>query len=387
MVFRRLIGVFARAAHPLVLFLDDLQWLDAATLALLADLATHPDVHHLLLVGAYRDNEVDRNHPLMRSAGGDPPGGRHGAGDRPDPLAREDVERLVADALHGPPRAGPAALATGAREDRRQSVLHHPVPDRPSPRRSCLRFDPGMPGPGAGTSPRIHAEGYTDNVVDLMVGKLGLPAGGHAGGPETARLSGKHRGIPGTLGLVLERPAEAIHAAFWAAVRAGLVFRQDEGYIFLHDRVQEAAYSLIPEDRAPGPTCASAESCSRLTPDEIAEQIFDVVNQLNRGARPGRVARGAGADRRAQSDGRQARQEGDGLCVGLTYLPPARRCSPRTAGSACTDSPFALELHRAECEFLTGALEAAEQRLAMLWGRAESVVDQAAVTCLRLDVT
>ena len=66
LVFRRFIGVFARPEHPLALFLDDLQWLDAATLDLLEDLLTQADVQHLLLIGAYRDNEVDAAHPLTR---------------------------------------------------------------------------------------------------------------------------------------------------------------------------------------------------------------------------------------------------------------------------------------------------------------------------------
>src|SRR3954462_15573116 len=65
-VFRRFIGVFARPEHPLALFLDDLQWLDAATLDLLEDLVTQRDVQYLLLIGAYRDNEVDSTHPLRR---------------------------------------------------------------------------------------------------------------------------------------------------------------------------------------------------------------------------------------------------------------------------------------------------------------------------------
>src|SRR5215472_9151375 len=66
MVFRRLIGVFARPEHPLALFLDDLQWLDPATLDLLEDLVTRSDLRNLLLIGAYRDNEVSATHPLMR---------------------------------------------------------------------------------------------------------------------------------------------------------------------------------------------------------------------------------------------------------------------------------------------------------------------------------
>ena len=66
LVFRRFISVFARPEHPLALFLDDLQWLDAATLDLMEDLLTRPDVRHLMLIGAYRDNEVNPTHPLMR---------------------------------------------------------------------------------------------------------------------------------------------------------------------------------------------------------------------------------------------------------------------------------------------------------------------------------
>src|SRR5262249_29576666 len=66
MVFRQFIGVFARSEHPLALFLDDLQWLDAATLDLLGELLSRSELRNLLLIGAYRDSEVTATHPLMR---------------------------------------------------------------------------------------------------------------------------------------------------------------------------------------------------------------------------------------------------------------------------------------------------------------------------------
>jgi serine/threonine protein kinase len=81
-VFRRFINVFARAEHPLALFLDDLQWFDAATLDLMEDLLTHRDVKHLMLIGAYRDNEVDATHPLLRKLQGMRQGGSVTAGHR-----------------------------------------------------------------------------------------------------------------------------------------------------------------------------------------------------------------------------------------------------------------------------------------------------------------
>src|SRR5215472_5790519 len=66
LVLRRFISVFARPEHPLALFLDDLQWLDTATLDFMEDLLSRSDMQHLMLIGAYRNNEVNPSHPLMR---------------------------------------------------------------------------------------------------------------------------------------------------------------------------------------------------------------------------------------------------------------------------------------------------------------------------------
>ena len=110
LVFRRFLGVFARPEHPLALFLDDLQWLDAATLDLMEDLLAQPDVAHLLLIGAYRDNEVDATHPLVRKLDAM----RKAGGLLHDivlaPLTREDLDQLIADSLRcTQEHAGPLA--------------------------------------------------------------------------------------------------------------------------------------------------------------------------------------------------------------------------------------------------------------------------------------
>src|SRR6202030_929080 len=99
LVFRRFIGVFARSEHALALFLDDLQWLDAATLDLLEDLLTRPDVQHLMLIGAYRDNEVNSAHPLMRKLEVIRQAGSIVQDIGLAPLGLDDVGQLVADAL------------------------------------------------------------------------------------------------------------------------------------------------------------------------------------------------------------------------------------------------------------------------------------------------
>src|SRR5215813_11394153 len=87
---------YSRPEHPLALFLDDLQWLDAATLDLMEDLLTRPDVKHLMLIGAYRDNEVNGSHPLMRKLEAIRQAGPILQDIVLAPLTREDLTELVA---------------------------------------------------------------------------------------------------------------------------------------------------------------------------------------------------------------------------------------------------------------------------------------------------
>jgi AAA ATPase domain len=174
MVFRRFLGVFARKEHPLALFLDDLQWLDTATLDLLEHLVTHSEVQHLLLVGAYRDNEVGTAHPLMRTLAAirDAGSGLHEI--VLAPLRIDDVGRLVADALHcEPERARPLA-----------QLVHEKTGGNPF---FAIQFftalaDEGLLTFGPVTRAwqwdidRIRARSYTDNVVDLMMSDPELQA-------------------------------------------------------------------------------------------------------------------------------------------------------------------------------------------------------------------
>jgi hypothetical protein len=99
LVFRRFVSVFARPEHPLALFLDDLQWLDAATLDLLEDLLIQPDVQHLLLIGSYRDNEVNSSHPLTHKLDAIRSDGARVQEIVLAPLGPDDVGRLVSDSL------------------------------------------------------------------------------------------------------------------------------------------------------------------------------------------------------------------------------------------------------------------------------------------------
>ncbi|HMF62054.1 MAG TPA: AAA family ATPase, partial [Vicinamibacterales bacterium] len=381
-VLRRFLSVFARPERPLVLFLDDLQWLDAATLELLEALITEREVPHLLLVGAYRSNEVSPSHPLMRTLDAIRKGGAKVQEIVLAPLALDDVGRLLADTLHcerelAQPLAQLMHEKTGGNPFFAIQFLRALVEEGP------LGFDPATAA-WTWDIDRISAKSYTDNVVDLMAGKLHrLPEETQEALRQIACLG--NAADVATLTLLHGESEEAIHAALWAAVRAGLVFRLDNTYTFLHDRVQEAAYVAIPEDKREAAHLRIGRLlAARTAPEDLEEKIFEIVNQLDHGA--GLITAPDERERVAEFNlmaGKRAKTS-TAYASALTYLVTGRALLAEDCWERQYALTFALELHRAECEFLTGDLTAADERLSMLSERARSLVDIAAVTSLRV---
>src|SRR6267378_1710948 len=384
LMFRRFVGVFARPEHPLALFLDDLQWLDAATLDLLEDLLTHQDVRHLLIIGAYRDNEVDSTHPLQRMLDAIRQVGAVAQEITLSPLTGVDLGRLIAEALRSAPEDA-AELA---------HLVHEKTGGNPFftiqflsalAEEGLLTFDHGD-ARWSWNVDRIHAKGYTDNVVDLMIGKLSrLPGATQAALQQLACL-GNIAHIT-TLCIVRGTSEEEVHSDLWEAVRLELIVRLDGVYRFVHDRVQEAAYSLIPADlRAAAHLRIGRLLAAHTLPEKREEAIFAIVNQLNRGA-----ALITGRDEREQLAelnliaGKRATAS-TAYASALTYLVAGAALLAEDSWERRHELTFAPELNRAECEFLTGALTEAEQRLTALSARAATTVERASVTCLRADL-
>ena len=383
LVFRRFIGVFARPEHPLALFLDDLQWLDSATLDLLEDLLTQPDVKHLMVVGAYRDNEVNSVHPLTRKLEAFRKAGAKVQEIILAPLACEDLGRLLADSLHcEPEHVGPLARLVDEKTAGNPFFAIQFISALAE--EALLTFDHSE-GRWSWDLNRIHAKGYTDNVVDLLVGKLNRLSVETQNALQQLACLGNSADFT-TLQMAYQESNEEMHGQLWEAVRAGLIFRSEDSYKFLHDRVQEAAYSLIPqESRAKAHLRIGRLLVTHTLPEKREERIFEIVNQLNRGA-----ALITSRDEREQLAelnliaGKRAKAS-TAYTSALKYL---------IAGAALLDDSwerrheltFLLELHRAECEFLTGQSAAAEERLTMLSSRAVNTVELATVTCLRMDL-
>ena len=382
LVFRRFLGTFARPEHPLALFLDDLQWLDAASLGFLEYLLTHSDVQHLLLVGAYRDNEVNSSHPLMRTLGAIRKAGARIEEIVLTPLTLEDVNRLVADAMRCE-RDTAYPLA---------QLLHQKTGGNPFfaiqfltalAEEELLLFD-STTRAWQWEMKRIRAKGYTDNVVDLMVGKLKRLANMTQDALKQLACLGNVVEFA-TLALVQGKSEEEIHTGLWEAARVGLVLQRDGSYAFLHDRVQEAAYALIPEsERAAEHLRIGRVLMSRTPAHDIAEKIFEIVNQLDRGT--ALISLQEERERVAELNliaGKRAKTS-TAYASALNYLIAGRALVAKDSWEQRYNLTFPLEYCRAECELLTADLAAAEGRLTELSVRARNLVDIAAVACLRL---
>ncbi len=381
-VFRRFLGVFARPEHPLALFLDDLQWLDAATLELLEYLIADPEVRHLLLIGAYRDNEVSSSHALMRTLGAIRKSGARMQEITLAPLRIFDVDQLVADTLHCD-RETARSLAQLVHEKTAGNPLFAIQFVTELAEEGLLQFDPNAAG-WIWDLQRIRAKGYTDNVVDLMVGKLKRLHGTTQEALQKLACLGNVVEIA-TLALVYGESEEKIHAALWEATRTGLVFRLERSYAFLHDRVQEAAYALIPEnERAAVHLRIGRVLASRTASEELEEKIFEIVNQLDRSTAliDAREERESVAELNLRA-GKRAKAS-TAYAAALNYLAAGRALLAEDSWERRYDLIFSLEYHRAECELLTAEMVAAEERLTMLAGRTRTIVDSAAVAFLRL---
>ncbi|XYI02261.1 AAA family ATPase [Sorangium sp. So ce1128] len=381
-VFRHFIGVFARKEHPLALFLDDLHWADSASLRLLEDLMTHPETRHLLVIGAYRDNEVPPSHPLMLMLDKVRKEGVRASDIVLGPLSSGQLAMLVSDTLHC--RLEDAAPLS--------ELVHEKTAGNPFfaiqfitalHEEHLIGFD-GHAGVWQWDVARIREKGFTDNVIDLMVHKLvRLPASTQSALKQLAGLGNTAEVAVFTI--AYGRSEEESHADLWEAVRAGLVLRRGGVYKFLHDRVQEAAYSLIPESERAGVHLQIGRLLSsRTPPEELEEKIFEIVNQLDRGA--ALVTSREERERVAELNlvaGKRAKRS-IACASALTYLSVGTELLAEDSWARRYELTFALELHRAECEYLTGALSAAEKRLSMLSHRARNLVDIAAVTSARV---
>ena len=393
LAFQNFIGVFAAKAHPLVLFLDDLQWADPASLRLLQTLMADAARHQLLIIGAYRDNEVSPSHPLVLALEEIRKSGANVSEISIGPLQLSCAEQLVEDSLH-------CANATSAPL---AALLHQRTEGNPFFLNQLLRFlydekllhFDNTKGEWQWDLTEIQNAGLTADVVELMAGKIQKL-------PEAAREALKIAACVGgtfdsrTLALARECSEQVVGADLWEAVREGLIRPLDDehqmlramdesspnvgaAYRFLHDRVQQAALSMVPDDEQRRLHLHLGRMLLRNSQTKRDEQIFEIANHFDEAleliSEPEERATVSQVNFEA---GRKARGS-SAYNAALRYFTVASDFAPPTLWQDNYETAFLLTQDYAECEYLAGNFAGAEKLFAVLQHNARSALERAAV--------
>ncbi|MFY0569884.1 ATP-binding protein [Archangium lansingense] len=381
--FRRFLGVFATREHPLVLFLDDLQWADSSSLGLIENLLVEPGTHHLLLLGTWRDNEVSSSHPLTMALERIRKASAPVNGMLLEPLRLEHVARLVADTVHAvdPEHARPLATLVYEKTGGTPFFILQFLTTLYAER--LLEFDEAS-GTWRWDIEQIRQKGYTDNVVDFLLGKLSALPPPVRDVLETAACIGS-KGRISLLALVSGKSEEETRQDLFDAVREGLVLSSRDTYAFAHDRVQQAAYSLLSEGhRRELHLRIGRLLLAHTSLEELEERLFDVVTQLDLGA--AMVTEPQERIRIAELNLRAARKAKASAAyrIAANYLARGMEMLDSDAWEHQYTLAYALFLERALCELLSGSFDEAKRLFPVLLTHARTRADKAAVCCIQI---
>lgn len=311
--FQKFIGVFTKSEHPLVIFLDDLQWADLPSLQLIEQLITDTDSQYLLIVGAYRDNEVDATHPLQQTLAQITSAGASISNISLQPLDIEHIERLIADTLNCSIAKTKSLTELVAQKTQGNpffltQLLQSLYEDK------FLSFD-YQEKCWIWNIEEIERVEIADNVIDLTIAKISKLDKKTQQVLQLAACIGNQFNLE-ILCVVNNQHQTTTARELQPALAAGLVVPLSNNYTipllwdrseistdnlaipeaftpkipqyipykFLHDRVQQAAYTSLSDDEKQTVHLQIGRLLLENNKEsEIAENIFDIVNHLNKG--------------------------------------------------------------------------------------------------------
>ncbi len=388
-VFRQFIKVFARPEHPLVLFLDDLQWADADTLQLIKSLVLDGEDLSLLLIGSYRDNEVGVDHLLTHMLAEIFTSNEEIKINSIalKPLGIGSLNELVSDTLRVSGESARELTALIYRKTEGNpffaiqflQTLHQ---------ENFIRFS-SVTGAWTWDLNKLEALQYADNVVDLLISRLRKLPSLASELMKVASCLGNYGDLD-TLASVFGREPAGLEEALLEVTKAGLLLLQKDSYRFLHDRVQQASYALIDEEQKAVEHLRIARLIfSKLSSEELEQSIFELVNQYNLAAvlvcvRAERV-------RVAQLNlmaGRKA-EKNTAYSSALQYFASGLKCLAESTESTEPDANvdreqnrlllYSLRFAHAQCYWSMAEFALAEEKFVQLLPFAESAIERANV--------
>lgn len=398
LVFQNFVGALARREHPLVVFLDDLQWADSATLSLFQPLLTTLDIQFLFLIGAYRDNEVDAGHPLARTLSALESAGAGLHHISLGPLELSDLRLFVRDTLRGS-LSDAEPLARLVIEKTQGNPFFVIQFLKTLKQEGLLKFDYAE-GRWIYQMEEIRRAGMTDNVIDLMTQKIQRLSTECRQTLTLAACIGNPFDLE-TLAVVNQQPAQKTAEGLAEALDEGLIlpaalpyrnfsnpqpgFARPACYAFLHDRVQQAAYTLVPDQQKPLVHLTVGRLLlNRWDTATAEEKVFDLVHHLNLGSglitdkaeRLALIRLNLAAGRRAKAS--------TAYQPALGYFKAGLRLVDEERWRSDYELTFALHLEAAECKYLCGLFDEANRDFDLLLKRARSRLDKAQVFMLKM---
>ena len=296
--FINFVGVFASEDHPLTLFVDDLQWADLPTLKFLEQLTLSKDLHHLLIIGAFRNNEVDSLHPLTRMIQTLEKEETQILKIFLAPLMEFFIERMICDTLHKEVGSELPLLVyqkTNGNPFFVRQFLKTLYRDK------CISFDPSKGWEY--DLEKINGFQYTENVVELVAANIQNFSYVTQTILKVASCIGASFSLSILSDCLGKTPKETAHA-LQESLKEGVLLPKStnyhsietlaedeqiqsaEGitYRFLHDRVQQAAYSLFTDsEKIESHVKIGKSLLNSTTPETRGEKLFEIVNHLNYG--------------------------------------------------------------------------------------------------------
>jgi predicted ATPase/signal transduction histidine kinase len=406
-VFKAFLGVFSALEHPLVVFLDDLQWADAASIKLISDLLTDDESPHIMLIGAYRDNEVDPVHPVAIAMDKIQKAQRvpmHRM--KLKPLSSVEIREMVADTVHRSVEAvAPIAELLEQKTNGNPFFLGQLLTELYESKQ--LWFNPAE-GVWQWTLEEVRAARITDNVVELLISKIGKL------GPRTQEVLKlaafmRNQFELSLLSVIDERPPVETASALWEALQEGLIIPLNEryqapelylgsaaaspgeesgiSYRFLHDRVQQAAYALIEEEQKRAVHLKIGRLLLRKARTDAAvfeAQLFDILGHLILGIEL--VTDPAERIEIAQLalEAGQKAKSALAYAAGLRFLRVGMSLLPKDSWGDFYDLSFTLYRERAQCEYLTGDFEQSEAMFDVLLENTKTKLQKAEIYSQRI---
>ncbi len=397
LVFRNFVRVFCQKEHPLVMFLDDLQWSDTSTLSLIENLIVSKEIKHLFIIGAYRNNEVNPSHPLMIAL------------DEIQkskaiyrlflkPLNLAAVTQLIADTLHcGLKEAKPIAELAHQKTEGNPFFVRELLKDMH--RQDVLRYfrDQGRWEWVAEKAERVEV---SENVISLMIDRLKELPVETQDALKLAACIGSRFELK-TLALIGERSADQAARALEPAIKASIVTAQAEGYRlaeraadpasgqpasfkFQHDQVRQAAYALIEDRQKERLHLRIGRLMMSVDAESFDASLIEIVRHLNASARL--LDQPEEREQLARFNLRAAEKAVANAAFrsALQFLASGMALLSDDSWTRCYPLTFDLFKRSSECAYLCKEFTLAEEYSGILLERAQSPLERADVMSMRV---